>query len=120
MRGRAALRLALLALAFAAGTAWLGWWAVPFLGAVWGVIAWRVSDAAWTAAVAAVVAWGGLLLWTAARGPVGVLAERVGGVLGLPAAALVAVTLLYAAALAWSSATVGRAVMLLMGRWRHK
>lgn len=120
MRGRAALRIVLLALAFAVGTAWLGWWAVPFLGAAWGVIAWRTRDAAWSAAMAAVVAWGALLLWTAARGPVGVLAARVGGVLGLPAAALVAVTLLYAAALAWSSATVGRAVMMLTGRGRNK
>lgn len=111
---RVLLRLALLALAFAAGTTWLGWGAVPFLGAVWGVIAWRARDAAWSAAMGAVLGWGALLLWAAASGPVGVLAQRVGGIFGLPGSVLVLVTLIYAAALAWSAAAVGRAAMALV------
>ena len=50
-----------------------------------------------------------LLLIDAARGPVGEVAARLGGVMGLPPAALVVCTLLFPALLAWSASSIGAA-----------
>ena len=63
----------------------VGWWAVPLVAAVTGV-----------------------LLWTR-RGVTGqvALAGAVGSTMGVPAGALLIVTLLFAALLAWSAATIG-------------
>jgi hypothetical protein len=47
-----------------------------------------------------------LLAFDAVCGPVGVVGQRLGGVLRVPAVVLVLVTLLFPALLAWSAATV--------------
>ena len=100
----------------AAGTWLVGWWAVPSLAALWGGgRAWTASGRndvrAWPAAAAAAVAWGGLLVLLAARGPVSVVAARVGAVMGVPAIALVVLTLVFAALAAWPVAIVAAALV---------
>lgn len=95
-----------LAVVMAAATGAAGWWMVPVLGALWGV---RRSPL--DADVAAGLGWGGVLAWQASRGSVGVLAEQVGGVLSLPAAALPVLTVAFAGLLAWSAAMVTAALL---------
>ena len=91
----------LLAAAMVAATAWLGWWTLPVLAGAWGL-----RYAPLDAALAAALSWGGLLAWQAARAPVMVLAERVGGIFSLPSWAMLLLTPLFAALLAWSAAAV--------------
>ena len=107
---RVLLRVLLLAVAFALGTAVFGWWAVPVLAAAWGVIAHDRRGAPVAAAAGGFAAWLGLLLWTAATGPARELADKLGALLGAPGAGLVALTLLFPALAAWSAAYVGAAI----------
>ena len=108
---RFALRVAVLAVAFALGTLGFGWWAVPLLAALWGVLARSETGlASVAAALGALLAWGALLLWGATRGPVAQLAAGLAGVMGVPAGALVIVTLLFPTALAWSASAVAQEV----------
>ena len=107
-----------LAVLMAAGTWLAGWWAVPALAALWGAgRAWGAGSGqarrppAWPTAAAAVVAWGGLLALQAARGPISVVAARVGAVMGIPAIALVVLTLVFAALTAWPVAFVAAALV---------
>ena len=97
------IRVILLTAAMAAGTAAAGWWMVPLLALAWGVLGHRASGAF----LAAVTAWALLLAWQSFQGPVGVLAERLAGVLPLPAWGLLATGPLFAGALGWSAATLG-------------
>ncbi|MEO8563268.1 MAG: hypothetical protein ABI601_14385 [bacterium] len=94
-------------LAIAAMTWVAGWWGVVLVALVVGAVQWRRRGIGWTTALAAIVAWGALLLADAAKGRFGALASAIGGVMRVPAAALVVVTLLFAALLAWSAAVVG-------------
>lgn len=93
--------MVVLALAFAIATA-VSWWLLPVLAALAGTWLRRGTDAA----PAAVIAWGCLLLIDAAGRSFGALAASVGGVVGLPPAALIVITLAFAALLAWSAATL--------------
>jgi len=93
--------LALLAIAFALGTA-VAWWILPVLAALAGAWLRRGTDAA----LGATIAWGGLLLVDAVGGRFGALATSLGGVMGLPPAALIVITLAFAAMLAWSAASL--------------
>jgi hypothetical protein len=106
---RSALRVVLLALAFAIATLVLGWWTVPVIGAAWGLVDREDRAAAMIAASAAVLGWGALLLWDASYAAFGTLARRMGGVFSAPAAVVVIATLLLAAALAWGAAVLGGA-----------
>lgn len=96
-----------LGLAFFLATS-LGWWTVPIVGALWGALRPAVTQPAFTAALAAGAAWGAWLLAdsVAGGGALGVLAQRLGGVMNLPGYALFALTLLFPALLAWSAAAV--------------
>lgn len=98
-------RVALLSVAIGIGTWVLGWWAVPLLGAVWGVLQ-RGRPRFLTAFAAAAVAWATLLAFDALRGAMGRLAGVLGGIFMMPGAALLAVTVLYAALLAGCAAQV--------------
>jgi hypothetical protein len=64
----------------------------------------------WIAALAAMLGWGAILLWTAATGPLGELARRTAAMLSAPPAVLIAVTLLYGGLLAWSAGTLASTV----------
>jgi hypothetical protein len=108
------LRWVALALVLAGATYVATWWGVPALALAYGVLAGsrRGTRAFVPAAVAAaaVFAWGGLLAWTAVRGPVAALIAMLASVAGFPAMVFVLLTLLFAALLAWSAATVGLAI----------
>lgn len=94
----------------AAGTWWAGWVAVPALGVVTGAV-WARRAPVRRAAACGAGGWGLLLLAGAVRGPVGRLAEVVGGVFGgLPGVAFVAVALLFAALLAGAAGGAGAAL----------
>ncbi|HVE77567.1 MAG TPA: hypothetical protein VNA89_01835, partial [Gemmatimonadaceae bacterium] len=103
-----AIRIALLAAAFAVGSL-VAWWLLPVTAAAWG--AWAGGRRVATdAALAALAAWGALLLWQARHPDFGRLATRLGGVFGASPWTLVVATLLFAALLAAAAAALGRAV----------
>lgn len=95
----------LLAEAFAVATFALGWWAVALVGALWGLFS---SDTrrARNAGIAASAGWLTLLVLDAVRGPVPAMADQLGSVMKLPAAAIYAITLFFPALLAWSAAVL--------------
>lgn len=96
--------------AFALGTLWLGWWAVP-AASILAAFATRLRP--FLVALAAGLAWSGFLLLDAVRGaPVLRLADRLSGVFGVPVAAVLAASPLFALLLAWSAAS---GVRLLRG-----
>lgn len=101
------VRYALLAEGFAVATFGIGWWTVPLIAALWGFLSTdphRVRNVA----LAASGGWATLLLLDAARGPVGVMGEQLGGVMGVPPVLLYVVTLLFPALLALCAATIVR------------
>ena len=61
-------------------------------------------------ACAAGTAWGGILAWTALYAPLGRLAAEVGGIVHVPGAALVALSVAVAFGLAWGGAEVAAVV----------
>lgn len=81
----------------------LGWWTVPIVGAVWALLSGGRNRAA-IAGFAAAAAWIALLLLDAAKGPIGLISARLGGVLSVPPVLLWLATPLFAAGLAWSAA----------------
>jgi hypothetical protein len=92
----------------------LGWWGVVLAALLVGALYWRVRGIAWMTALAAIAAWSTLLVVDAVGGRFGALASAIAGVMRVPAAALVVVTLLFAGLLAWSSAIVGSEVVALV------
>lgn len=101
----------LLAEAFAVATHALGWWTVPLIAAAWA-LADRAPIVGRFTALCAAGGWGTLLLLDAAKGPVGNMAARLGGVMGVPAVLLYALTLLFPALLAWSAARMSAGLFL--------
>jgi hypothetical protein len=85
----------------------LGWWGVVVAALVAGALLWRRRAGAWLVALAAVVAWGSLLVVDSSGGHFATLAASLAGVMRVPAPALMIVALLFAALLAWSAAVVG-------------
>jgi hypothetical protein len=106
---RSLARLILLAAAFALATAAFGWWTVPLVAALWGLMAGTLRRASLTSTLAAALGWGILLGWGAMHGPVVELARKLGGVMQLPPLVLVAATIVFPALLAWSATVVARA-----------
>jgi hypothetical protein len=103
---RFTLRVALLALSFGIGTWILGWWAIPLFAAVAAVLTRDVPHQAVAAALAAAIAWGALLAWSAIQGSVWSFARIAGGAMGVSGLLLILMTLAFPAALAWSAASV--------------
>ena len=103
----APIRYILLAEAFAVATFALGWWTVPLIAAAWTLYS-ADRYRARNIALAAAGGWATLLVLDAVRGPVGTMAEQLGGVMGLPPWLLYVLTLLFPALLAWSAATLVR------------
>ena len=102
------LRALTIVAAILAALTWIvGWWGVPLVAAVAGALLWKRRGIAWLVAFAAVIAWSVLILVDGTSRRFGVLAGVVGGTLRIPAGALLTVTLLFAALLAWSAATIG-------------
>lgn len=113
--------IALLATALGiAALTWLfGWWGVVIAALVAGAVLHRRDGAAWLVALAAVVAWGALVAVNMLGSRFSTLATSIGGVLRVPAGALLVVTLLFGALLAWSAAVVGGEIGRL-GRTRRQ
>ena len=107
---RTVVKFILLSEAFAVVTFAGGWSGVPFLALVVGLSAVPEERPVRWATLCAAAAWLELLLLAASRGPLGEVATRFGGVLGLPPAVLFGVTLLFSALLAWSASTIGSAI----------
>lgn len=118
---RAALTgLVVLTALMALGTALLGWAAVPLVAALFVALAPRIpalgraTPSFWDrsvpvsvlAAPAGALAWGALLAVDATGARFGAVLRMLAGVMQLPAAALVAATLLLPALLAWSAAAL--------------
>ena len=101
------LALFVSALAVAALTWLLGWWGVVVAALIAGVMLWQRRGAPWLVALAAVVAWGALIVVDTFGGRFSVLARSLAGVMRAPSVALLVVTLLFGALLAWSAAVVG-------------
>jgi hypothetical protein len=102
---RTFVKFIFLAEAFAVATYALGWWIVPVIAAIWGLLSRDVSKARF-AALAAAAGWATLLLLDVSRGQVGVMASQLAGVMKLPAFALYVLTLIFPALLAWCAATL--------------
>jgi len=107
---RSAIRIGLLTPAFALATWVAGWWAVPLLGGLWGLVASRREWPVLSAAAAAALGWGALLVWGAFQGPVGLVAGRVGPVLMVPGWLFAVLALIFPALLAASAAQVTVAI----------
>ena len=105
------LSFAVLVAAFALATT-LGWWSVPVVAALWGATRPAVNAPAATAAVAAASAWSLWLLadWYSDHQAMEVLTTRLGGVMSVPPAVLLLITLAIGAVLAWSAAALSGAV----------
>ena len=95
------------ALAVAALTWLLGWWGVVVAALIAGVLLRRRPGAAWLVAFAAMVGWGALIVVDMLGGRFSTLAASISGVMRVPVPALLVVTLLFGALLAWSAAVVG-------------
>ena len=105
------LSFAALVAAFALATR-LGWGSVPVVAALWGAMRPAVNAPAPTAALAAASAWALWLLtdWFTDQHAMEVLTTRLGGVMSVPPAALLLLTLVLAAVLAWSAAALAGAL----------
>ena len=107
----------------AAGTRLLGWWSVPILGALAPLAATRSGADHWVprqgrsvargAALAAVLGWAALLAWAVAGSQFGTVTGLVGTLLRVPWPALVVVTLLLPALLAWSAAALAEGALAM-------
>ncbi len=108
------LQFVALTVVIALGTWWGGWWMVPLAAAAYG--AWRAAQrtVVFTAMVAGASAWGVLLVYDGAAGPVGRLSQLFGNVFRLSSGTLLMVTLAYAALLAASAAALARGIRRLM------
>jgi hypothetical protein len=116
---RQLLAVLVLAAAMALGTWWLGWWVVPVLGAAWGVARYGAYPSV-TAGVAAALGWVALVGVAAVWGPMGEVSRTVAGVLSVPGWVPIALTALFPAALAATSARLSGALMpLLEGSGGH-
>jgi hypothetical protein len=105
MRGQL-LFVTLVATAMAALTWVMGWWGVLLAAVVVGFVFREQGGGGWRVALAAVLGWMALLLVDVAGGAFARLTHLLAGVMTVPGPALIVITLLFAAGLAWSTATV--------------
>ena len=110
-----ALCFGLVVVGAAFGTWAFGWWAIPAIALIAGLM----RCGAGIVAAASATAWLLLLLVDLASGNVSRVAETLAGVMGLPAAALFAATLALPALLGWSAASLGDAVRSLRATSRQ-
>ena len=108
---RQAAAFLVLTLAFAAASM-LGWWAIPATAALWGLLRPMARRPALFAAASAALAWTAWLLvdGLSPRGDFSGLATRLAGIFSLPAPALLAITVIFAALLSGSAAYVAGAI----------
>lgn len=103
--------------ALVAGATWfVGWWGVAAIALVGGFLYSDDPATPWRAALAGAIGWSLLLGIDAAFGAFGRVAAVLGGAMSIPAPALILMSLLLAALLAWSAATIAVEVGRLAGR----
>jgi hypothetical protein len=108
------IQLIVVSVLMATLTWFAGWWMVPVIGAAYGAWAARQRLTLVTATLSAVLGWGALLAYDASAGPLGRLLQVLGALFRLPGAALVVLTLAYAALLAVSAAALARSLRRLV------
>jgi hypothetical protein len=97
---------AILVVAFGAGTVAFGWWTVPVIGLIWGVLTPSRTKSGIYAALGAALSWALLMVWTATQGPVWALARRISALFGTPSILFFLLPPILAALLAGSAALV--------------
>ena len=102
------LSVLVLAAVLAVATLFYGWWTVPVVAFLWGLLTarWLVRSAA-AAALAAALAWGVLLAEDAMTGRLGGLGTLFGTIAKLPPALFFLLSIVFPALLAWSAAALG-------------
>lgn len=115
MTRRILLRTLVVSLAFVAATA-IGWWALPVSAAAFGAATWRDRAGSIVAGVAAMVAWGVILVYDAWFGPVARVASTLGGVLQIRPFAAYVLTLAFAGLTAVCAAIVARSIARVIVR----
>lgn len=106
-----ALRVVIAAICIALGTVVIGWWTVPLVAFVYGVVSRGTRSPGVTAALAAALAWGGYLGITALGGaPIALLATRLALSMQLPTWGPWVATLLFPATLAGLASYLGARV----------
>lgn len=108
-----ALRIVALAMVFALGTTWFGWWSVAIIAFVYGVIDRGVHRRGTIASAGVILGWGAMLL-AGARGAGWAAAEKAASVVGAPLAALAVITIVFGVMLAACGAIVGAAASRLV------
>ena len=104
---RQAMRVLTVTAAIAVGTWLAGWWSVPVVALLAGALSWGPASVA----LGSTLAWALLLVIDAVAGSMSRLAGVLADVMGLPAPALIVVTLLFPALLGWSAATIGAVIL---------
>lgn len=104
----ATLRTLGVALGMALGTWFVGWWAVAAVGVIAGATTHPRPWGGLQVALAGGLAWGALLVGAALSGPMAPMADRLGRLLGMPAAGPILLTLGFGMVLAGSSAALSR------------
>ena len=108
-------RTLIVAVALTAASA-IGWWAVPIAAAAFGALTYRDRGGPVVAGLAGMLAWTGILVYDATRGPVGTVAETLGGVLQIRPIAIYVLTLAFAGLLSVCSAIIARALTRALAR----
>jgi hypothetical protein len=111
----AAIACALLVLV---GAWMLGWWIVPVAGLIASAVWYDHATVVAQVTCGAVAGWALLLLIDSLHGRTWALARAAGGVIFLPWGLLFPFTLLFAAGLAWSTATLVQALTAQLTRRR--
>ena len=102
-----------------AALTWLvGWWGVVIAALIAGAALCDRRGVAWLVALAAIMAWCALILANAVGGRFATLAASIAGVMRVPPALLIVVTLLFGALLAWSAAVLGSEIGRVVRRHR--
>lgn len=88
---------------------WLGWWMLPLVAGLWGMLHPTLPRPILAATLAGGFGWAAWLGWNLAADP-GAFSRvmtQLGGILQLPPGVLIAGTLLFPMLLAWAAATLG-------------
>ena len=109
----------LLVALYVVGTVLFGWWAVPVVGAIGGLLLHRRNSPFLAGGALALVAWAGLLMYANLRGaPIPEFARDLGGILELPGWGLYATSLVFAGLLGGAACSLVAALLAPPGRER--
>lgn len=101
-------RIGSVAVACAVATLWFGWIMVPLIGLAYGFLERGISARGSIAGLGAALAWIAILGEEAARGAdVRAVADEVGALIRMPAAAFFVLTLAFASVLCAAAAVIG-------------